>query len=402
MLASFKKYGFWVVLTSGLTLRIGWWFKNGGLFTRERIFDVDGYLQTGRFMLEGNWEKILSFRPTQLSYPVLLLPVHFFKWDAAVYVLGLHLLLTAFTIVLVYISAEKLFGTWAALGSAALIAFNYRMTIWFNWLYTEVIYYFGVSLFVWVSLHVWEKRFRLSILAWFSSAVFLFFIKPESISLIAVSSTVLLYQVFRVRLTPTKSVLTVFAVIFAFGASVVAALVNPTIQDKFLTHIHVAHGLFLSTTTGANRNGIEQELSFVKRAQLPYYIKEIDGRRAMSLAGISFIKENPFQYIRLCYLRMTSILFPALYFNWKPLSRIQDFLFSLVFVFGSLLCLRVPTNNRVLIVGVVLCALGMLALTSVYLADGDTRFRLPIYVVLSIVAPAGILYCLEGKRSYGN
>lgn len=390
----FERYGLWIVLGIGIVFRAWHWFHVGGLFTRDGEYDVDRYLWICEAMWKGDWAEIAQYRPTQLFYPLLLSPVALWKWDVGSYIFILHQFLAAGTLYFVFRASEILFGRGVAFFSALLVALNWRMVGWFSWLYTETVYYFAIAFLSYASLRLWRERNCFNGVLYFLAVVIAFFVKPESIAAISASLFLLVFFYWERKCGFGKAVLSSLLVVVLFALCCGSSLfVSTKLQDKVLTHIHVAHGLYLSTRATANGNGVEQENAFnaLRAFNVAIDPGNLQRYRNMSLDGLKFIRENPVRYFTMFLKRSVAILFPALYFDFSWASRIADALLSCVLVFGALGIFWAEHPEGRYAKGLVGIGLCMLALVGIYLADGDTRFRLPIYLVFSILAPYGWL-----------
>ncbi len=366
-----------------------------GLYCKGTDCDIDGYLAMSKQIFSGNWEQILRYRPTQLLYPILLSPIHLFHLKEQKYVYLLHSALTLGTLVFVYLSGKRLHSKAAGLLAALLIANHNDMVFWFVWMFTEYLYYFLISLFVYLVICVFQsfslKKF-LGLTAYF---VLLFGTKPEAI---APFFPVFLTGVYLILLsknfTPKKA-RNYIASSLVIGAALffVTLGVSNGFRHKVFSHLHIAHGLWLSTHTGEKLNEAEQGVAYTALSQWvenKSFVTLQDMQEAMSYEGIRLIQQDPVKHLKHIGNRFLATLYTWKFSSgWSKEMKLNDAIYTLFITSGSLLLVLLYSMNRLEVKVLFSSTFCMLLFVAIYHLDGDYKFRLPIHILLTILGVAG-------------
>lgn len=379
-----------------LILRAIFWQSHGGLYLKNGSADLDAYLAMSKFLFGEagglSAEEFAAFRPTQLLYPIALAPIHLFGWPAPAYVFVLHGLCTVGMIYGAYLIGAELVGEKYGIIAAWVAVLNPLPQMFFTWMFTDTFYYLFLALFLYRALVAWRTLSALSTLLLVVAAIVLFLIKPEAVAPVSAAFAFLAYQYLR-RYFPafwaTTIVLTAVTVVALTAA--LAVLRSPRLQDAFLSQLQIAHGLWMSTHTAANPHG--EELYRAYRYDLPELTSGLPGDQAirlMSRTSLELIRQDKTRYLSNVAVRGTAVLFPWAYRGWEGLWTVKEMILTLFSAIGMLAAFLVR-RRQASFVGFGLCVLAMLGLVSVYVNDGNLRFRVPIQYMLLIAAPYGWL-----------
>lgn len=394
-----------LIFLYGMRLRDLWFQKAGGLYCKGTNCDVDGYLEMSVQLWSGNWEALAKYRPTQLLYPLLLSPIHLFQLSASDYVYVLHGILTFGTLVFVYLSGKRLHSKMAGLCAAFLIANHANMVTWFNWMFTEYLYYFLISAFIYFTICCYQA---FSLTKFFLLCLYfipLFGTKPESSAAFFPAFVMGVYLVLTLKKwTPlkAKSAITV-SILFCLVSLVTLISVSEPFQKKVFSHLHVAHGLWLSTHTGEVMNDTSQGLAYEELSrwiQDKHFTTLPEMQEAMSREGLRLIQLDPVRHIRHIGKRFVATLYTwGFAVGWTKEMKRNDAIYTLFITLGSLLFFLFYGEGRRDIQVIFYSAISMLLFVAVYHLDGDFKFRLPIHIPLTILGASGWVECFASLFS---
>ncbi len=395
-----------LILSFALTVltRVMTWHSKGGLFRRNGSANIDDYLNSARLVAEGNIGALMSYRPTQLLYPILLSPITRFGLSEDIYIFWLHMGLTLSTTFLIFMLGKKLLNP--LFGVIAALAFSVFPLpfVWFTWAMTETLYYSLAILHVLVFFYALEKRtFLIGLLF---TTILLAVTKLDVLPMIALSwAFIWLKYAGEAFGKPAARLSLLFFVVISTSSLVLSIASSPKLQSKLRQHFHVSVGLWVSTHTASNANANEHNEAIALQGQInPKECYTAEGaalygsvercvRDFYSRIGIQFIRDNPARWMKMNWIRFTSHLMPAMYHtNWTPLYRFVHFSISFFVIFGASFSLVLAPNGNIRFF--YFLALSTLAIPAIYEADAELRFRIISQIMWLVIAPYGWLLAL--------
>ncbi|MCX5828416.1 MAG: glycosyltransferase family 39 protein [Deltaproteobacteria bacterium] len=393
------------ILLIGLAIRsFSWWYQGG--YKGNDACEFETMAQT---ILQGNWGLYFKAnRPHQPVYGLLLSPAYLLHIRLAVYVFVLHTMLSLGTIYLVYKTTREFLDPKCGKIAAFLVAVNLMMAYWFPWTSGDIPFHFFLAWFAFCTVSAWVNPRPASVFLFFVSGLICTLTRPEGFFVVVVAFLILLFRILSIRgLSLQKNALVLICLVF-FGASTAAATLtyHKQVREAFFSNIHVAYALYISTRMSTN-SPAEQSAAYdsrghvIERAQSrPGFISP---NYALSMEGMSFIREKPVTWLKMYFLRLTSIIFPSLYCPWCSVkNNIYSFTLSFILFAGSVLAVVLKSERRFQATGITIMGMTLAMAISLFQRELDYRVPLSIHILFSIVAPFGWFQLYSMIRRNGH
>src|SRR5690242_8146387 len=131
-----------LIVLLGCGLRLAYWHTKGLRYGG----DSGGYMEIAQALAQGEYDP--ARRPLQQIYPLLLSPSYRFKIPFNSYVVAVHTVLSALSIILAILIGARLFRPSAGLASGLLVAVFPNAIWWFPFVLTETLYLAVLGIFV--------------------------------------------------------------------------------------------------------------------------------------------------------------------------------------------------------------------------------------------------------------
>jgi hypothetical protein len=363
----------------------------------------------GRTIIQGNWELYFKAnRPHQPVYGLLLSPVYLLRLSLPAYVFVLHTTLSLGTIYLVYKTTSEFFNLLCGQIAAFLVAVNLMMAYWFPWTSGDIPFHFFLSWFAFCAASAWMNPRPASVFIFFLSGLICSLTRPEGFFVVVVAFLVLLFRILSIGgLSFQKNVLVLICLVF-FCASTAAVILtsHKRVREVFFSNMHVAYALYISTRMSTN-SPAEQTAAYnsmglvTERAQnRPGFVSP---NYALSMEGLSFMREKPVTWLKMYFFRLTSIIFPSLYCpRCSVRNNIYSFTLSFILFVGSVLAVILKSEKRFQAIGITIMGMTIAMSISLFQRELDYRVPLSMHILFSIAAPFGWYQLCSMIRQNGH
>ena len=358
-------------------VRIAYWAMTGPIIAG----DTPQYLRLAQAVAAGNWSALRDL-PFHSLYPIMLAPVYLFGLELGRYVAVVHILLSAGSVVLLWaITRRMLRDPAAALVAAAIGTVYPNLLFWLPYILTETPFIFLLLTFTLTIASVLEAPSRSKLVLSIILTVFLFFLRPVAIGVIAVAFLLVI-----LRLSPIerrKRLLLITAAVMVLA--VIVPLMTPSIRDRLIRIPTIGQTLWLSTTV---IHGTQAE---VAAADTPAVARDWPLEEQYAYKGrqaLQFILAHPIQYVAMAIRRLVSYWTPWWYLDWSWRHRVIDAVATGALILAACcwLAMRDRGSDLTSIAFVVI-----LSLESTFgQIDADARYRLPSEVLLIPSASAAL------------
>lgn len=331
----------------------------------------------------------------QLVYPLYLAPIFAFDLSDSIYIFWLHHAFAASTIVLIYLSAKRLFDPLTATIAAFTYAAHLQMAYWFNWALADTALHFHLALFLYWAVLSWEAFTVARALGLLACALLISFCRPEGFVVSGLFAGALCFRWLSSRVGPAKAFagVTVLAMCVA-AAGLLAVSRSERVKETVLSNMAVGWGLYY----GSQRTPTRAELVDAMLVEMYRY----GGEKASSdpekhnswywnsVAGLQRIQAHPFRYVGYAAERLVNAVVPSFFrqgvsFRYKVIDRSL----ALFLIVGLAVALTARHASAALLRSLVLSAFGVYLLVSFYQSEWDVRVQLSAHVFLIPIASSG-------------
>ncbi len=380
------------ILAFALAVRVVSWWVHGFQGHEEGEFEA-----MGRLIATGDWQGYFAYnRAHQPVNAVLFVPRSLLNLDLAAYVLGLHAVLVCGTVYFVFRTSRTLFGPACGLISAFIIAADLMLAFWFPWTSGDIPFHFFVALFACSFVAFWDRPRRSALLAFALTGAACILTRPEGLFITAAATIILVFRSLASRLSAAKSLAVIAAgFVLCLALAFVLLSYNRPAREAFLSNMHVGYSLYVSTRMSTNspqeQPQVYNDLGAVieKATSRPEFVSP---GYALSMEGLKFIREQPFRYAGMYVLRFASIVVPSAFSPWwSARNRLYSFSVSVLLFGGAALAWYFAGGQRLQTAGLLMMAIAIAFMISLFQRELDYRVPLSMHVLLSCSAPWGWL-----------
>lgn len=404
---------FFIIILAFFTRSFFWFYgynENAEVtFWTGLVLHGDGYFSYSKLFIENLYKEGLSlnsinydwFRWYQVMYPLYMTPIFLFDLHPSLYIFLLHHFFLMITILLIYLSGSLIGNKWVGLIAALGYACQLHIAFWFNFTLPSVTFHFHLSIFMYCSLLAWKNMNLFSIFLCLLSGLVLGFIRPEGF-LIFLSGFFILTVLVLKQLLKIKTLI-FSCLIFLVSISLIGYFSfknNVNLQNKILANTHVGWGLYYGSQESPTNAAKVDEMLHEMFNKCNYKNDNDPLKRGewwwCSKLGIERIKADPIYYIKVLMKRFPSTIYPSFYregISWRYKLVMRSTMFFITF--GILLLFLIRFKNNLHSLYLILLALPIYLIVTIYQNEWDIRTQLSAQVFLLTSASLGWFRFIE-------
>lgn len=345
-------------------------------------------------------------RPSQLVYPIMLLPMTMLGIPRPIYLFLLqHVIFSTTMVAGAYGLGREWSGRGVGLIAGASLALYLPIMRTASWAIHDTLFYALLTLF----FCFWALALRIPKKIWPCLGLCvagLLVTRPEGWVVLLASFGVIFLR-FLIRFWGVPRVAAGLVLVALLGMLFVTFVVGHNARlrtwafERIACSFHVSWALFLSTHTVFNDAGKESYAAMTevvrslheKQRGTPALVQ-----KRFAEEGLASIQNNPWAYFKKVGLRCIAIVFPAPFrTSWDLWRRIYDSIISVTVVVGTWLAWR-HNKEYPIATPLVVSAIGMMLFIALWGIGGDARHQNAIFVLTIPFACMGLSQIIMEKQ----